>query len=142
MAQGPHDVNLLDEALFPLILTVGSFLGKCFDGVVFPSLQLFGQVDRGKVPLPDFLLGLELLVEASLVEFSSEQFPDGLKISLCLELILDSFLLLFEVDGGRRSGKAELEVEVEGHGDFLLGGSLDEAVLVEVDGDLFGRAAG
>jgi hypothetical protein len=37
VAQVSHDLDLLDEALFSLVLTVGCFFGKCLDGKVFSA---------------------------------------------------------------------------------------------------------
>lgn len=66
----PHDFNLLDEAFLSLILTVGCFFGKGLNSIVPSTFQLLSKVNRGKITLPDFLLGFELFMEASLVEFA------------------------------------------------------------------------
>jgi hypothetical protein len=38
MAEVSHDLDLFDQALFPLLLAVGGFLGKGLDGVVLAAL--------------------------------------------------------------------------------------------------------
>ena len=80
IADVSHDLDLLDQALLPLVLAVGRLLGEGLHCVASVVLDLFGQVDRGEVALPDFLLGFELLVEASLVESGSEYLSPLLKV--------------------------------------------------------------
>ena len=67
VVQTAHDLDLLDQALLALIFRVGCLLGEGLDGIIAASFNLLGQVYRSKVALPDLLLGLELLVETSLI---------------------------------------------------------------------------
>jgi len=82
VVQVPHDFDFLDQALLPLVLAVGGLLGECLDGIGDFIFKFFGQIDGGKVALADFLDGLELLVEASLVESASEDGPPLLDLLL------------------------------------------------------------
>lgn len=136
MVEGPHDLDLLDETLLPLVFTVGCLLGKGLHRIVFVVLDLLSQVDRREVAFPDFLLGFVLLMEASLVDPVFEDFPPLSQVGGGLEL--EGLLggLLLEEDGRRTGDKAELEFEVEGHVLFALGGRFDEAVLVDGDRDV------
>jgi hypothetical protein len=94
----PHYFYFLYEALLSLVLTVSCFLREGLDGKVFPDLQFFSQIHRGEVALADFLFGLELLVEPSLVEFSFEYFSDQLKVTLRAKVEIDLILLLFHCE--------------------------------------------
>ena len=70
MIQSSHDFYFFNQALFAFIFTVSCFLWKSFDGQTPANLQLLSEINRCKVTLSDFLLWLELFMEASLVEFS------------------------------------------------------------------------
>lgn len=85
MVETAHDLYFFDEALLPLILTVCCFFGKCLDSEVLPDLQLFSQVDGGEVALSYFFAGLELFVEASLVESTLQHLSAHLKIAFIFE---------------------------------------------------------
>ena len=82
VVQVPHDFDFLDQALLSLVLAVGGFLGECLDSIRDFIFKFFGQVDGREVALADFLDGLELLVEASLVESASEDGPPLLDLLL------------------------------------------------------------
>ena len=82
VVQVPHDFDFLDQALLPLVLAVGGLLGECLDSIGDFIFKFFGQIDGGEVALADFLDGLELLVEASLVESASEDGPPLLDLLL------------------------------------------------------------
>lgn len=73
--QTAHDLDLLQQALLALVLTVGCLLREGLHREVPARLQLLGQVDRREVALAYLLLGLELLVEAALVEPAAQDVP-------------------------------------------------------------------
>ena len=68
MVKAPHDLNLLDDALFALVLRVGRLFGESLYCEVFARFDFFSQVNRCEVALADLLFGLELLMEAALVK--------------------------------------------------------------------------
>lgn len=82
MVERPHDVDFLYEAFLALVFTVGRLFREGLHGIVATVLHLFGQVDRCKVSLSYFLLGLELLMEASLVELGFEHFSTVIEVGL------------------------------------------------------------
>jgi hypothetical protein len=134
LVEGPHDFDFLDETLLALVLTVSSFLGKGLDGKAAADFQLLSQVHRREVALPDFLLGLELFVEASLIDPPLQDLSAGSEVALTAQAVVGSFFLLFEVEGERGSGEGVLDVEVEQHRLLLSVGDLEQAAFVELQG--------
>ena len=101
VAEAPHDLNLLDEALFSLVFTVGCLLRKSLDCIAPSVFYLLSEIDRCKVSFADLLLGFELLMKASLVELGSQNLPPALELFLRVEVKHYPFLYFFEEDGRR-----------------------------------------
>lgn len=108
----PHDLDFLKQALLAVLLAVSRLLGKCLHCVLPAVFELLSEVDRGEVALPYLLDGLELLVEAQLVEVSSQDIsPSG-----CLPVLqLKSELLVAEVEGDGVLAHHEPQLEIEDH---------------------------
>ena len=70
------DLDLLDEALFAILLAIGGFLRKSLHCVLLAVLEALDHVHGGKVAPADLLDGLELLMEANLVEVLLHGIPD------------------------------------------------------------------
>lgn len=98
MVEGPHDFYFLNEALLSLVLAVGGFLGESLDCIVATRFDLLGEVHRGEIALTDFLLGLELLVEAPLIEPVLQGLPPALEVLLRLEREHHLVLCLLQED--------------------------------------------
>jgi hypothetical protein len=75
MVEGAHDLDLIDEALQAVLLSLDGLLGEGLDGVVLAVLIALYEVDGGKCSPSDFLDWVEDLVEASLVEVANEVVP-------------------------------------------------------------------
>jgi hypothetical protein len=45
MVEVSHDFDFLDQALLSFILTVGGFLGECFDSIRDFIFKFFGKID-------------------------------------------------------------------------------------------------
>jgi hypothetical protein len=74
-------------------------------------------------------------VEASLVDLLFQDFPAGLEVVCVAQGVVGLLFLLLKGEGGGRSGKTKLEVEVQGHDLAMVGSSLDEALVMEGEGE-------
>ena len=136
VVQCSHYLNLLYQALFPLVFAVGCLFRKGLYRKASPSLQLLGQVNRSEISLPDFLLWLELLVKPSLIHFSLQNLSTGFEVSLRPQSVNNLFFLLLELQRYGGSCEGVLEVEVEVNSLFFFRSMLDQAVLKELEGGI------
>lgn len=82
MIEGSHDIYLLDEALFAIVLTVGRLLRERLHRIAPTILRFIRQVNRCEISFPYFLFGFELLMEAPLVEPRLEHFSTVSEVAL------------------------------------------------------------
>ena len=75
MVKAAHDFYFFDEAFLPFVFRVGCLLREGLHCKVTADFHFLCKVDRREVAFSDFLLGLELFVEAALVEPALECFP-------------------------------------------------------------------
>lgn len=136
MVKTSHDLYLLDEALFSLIFTVRCLLRKSLDCIALSIFYLLSKIDRCKVPFADLLLGLELLMEPSLVELGPQNLPPALEFFLRVQVIDNLFLYFFEEDGRRIVLKRELELKIEMDVVLVLSGGFHYAFFVDGKRDL------
>ena len=107
-----HDLDFPQQTLLAVLLAVGCLLGKRLH-CIFPAvLELLSEVDGGEVALAYLLDGLELLVEAELVEVPSQNIPPSGPVPA---LQLKSELLVAEVEGDALLAHREPQLESEHH---------------------------
>lgn len=101
MVETSHNFYLFYEALLSLIFTVRCFLRKSLNCIALPIFYLFRKIDRCKVSSADLLLGLELLMECSLVELGPQNVSPALEFFFRVQVINYLFLYFFEENGRR-----------------------------------------
>lgn len=133
MIQFPHDIYLVDQRLFPLIVIRQSLFSKSFDCYFLFILHPLSQVDSSCVPLPYLTIGFVKIVEPPLIYEISElisPFVENLLVTMEdteLALARDPFELysfglselLFVARGGLGAEEGELDVEVEADEIFI-----------------------
>jgi hypothetical protein len=114
MIKTPHNLDLLNETLLTVFLTVRTLLRKCLHCVIYTVLQFLCEVHGRKITLPDLLKRLELLVEPALVEPALQHLPPAQQLVLGLQLVPDGVPSAFEGDLKGVLAEGELKVEIEG----------------------------
>ena len=113
MIQAPHDLNFLDQTLLAVSLAVGRFLREGLDGVACSIFQFLRQVDGCEIALADLLDGLELLMEAPLVDLLLEEAPPVVHVGYLGQAVRHGLLAALELDFEGLLGEGELEVEIK-----------------------------
>ena len=90
-----YNFYLFNEALFAVLFTVGCLLGERLYCIFYLVFNSFNHVDCGEVSSTDFLHGLELFVEARLIQVL---FKDVFPIRRVLVWKLVGQLMLAEVE--------------------------------------------
>lgn len=93
--------------------------------------MFFNEINRGEISLSDFVEGLELFVESSLVEFEPENHSPSLKVFIGRELISEFGITFFEEDFFCVLLESKFEIKIEDH--TLFGGLIVEAIFVDFD---------
>lgn len=88
IAEMPHDLYFLDEALLSFLLRVRCFFSESLDSALASVFDVFHQVNRSKVAFPNFFDGPVVLMKGYLIEARPQY------LSPLLLIILDELELL------------------------------------------------
>lgn len=114
MGKMPHNLDLFNETLLAIFLTVGTLFGEGLDCVLEFAVDSLHQIHGGEVALTDLLDRLEGFVKSPLIEILF-QYVSNLSFVLSRQIKAQSLFVLLEPELRFLKRKLDFEAVLNAH---------------------------